>query len=154
MTQIALGICALIIAGLYASGISQIPLLGFGDPLGPKLLPMFLVGALVIVALALLVEGRSVAGLKDDFIRIRHFLGSRDFGVVAAVTVWTALYFATFSYLGYVLATSLFLSGLMTAVHRGRRFVAIAVAVPFSICSYLLFALLFAVPLPRGILPF
>lgn len=42
----------------------------------------------------------------------------------------------------------------MVSAHRGSRFVAIAVGICFSIGSYLLFALLFAVPLPRGILPF
>lgn len=154
MTQIALGLSAIVLALLYAIGISQIPLLGFGDPLGPKLLPMFLAGAFAIVGLALLVEGRSVAGLRGDFGRFRGFIKSRDFATVAAVAVWTALYFAAFSYLGYLLSTMLFLSVLMTAAHKGRRAVAISVALLFSIGSYLLFALVFGVPLPRGLLPF
>lgn len=154
MTQIALGLSAIVLALLYAIGISQIPLLGFGDPLGPKLLPMFLAGALGIVGLALLVEGRSVAGLSGGFDRFRGFIKSRDFAIVAAVAIWTALYFSAFSYLGYLLSTALFLSVLMALAHRGRRSVAISVALSFSIGSYLLFAQVFGVPLPRGLLPF
>lgn len=154
MTNIFLAAMSLLIAGTYALGITQIPLLGFGDPLGPKLLPGFLAGALALVGLALLIEGRSIAGLRTDFARFNSFIRAREFAVVAAVTCWTAFYFATFDYLGYLVSTSIFLTGLMITAHRGRRSVAAAVAFSFSVGSYLLFALLFAVPLPRGILPF
>lgn len=154
MTYVFLAATAFFIAGAYWIGITQIPLLGFGDPLGPKLLPSFLAAALVAVGCALLVEGRSIAGLKTDFTRFSTFVRTREFGLIAAVTCWTALYFTTFTYLGYLLSTSLFLTVLMATAHRGNRLVAVTVAISFSVGSYLLFALLFAVPLPRGILPF
>lgn len=154
MTSIILGVFALVIAAAYTVGISQIPLLGFGDPLGPKLLPAILAGALVVVGLVLLAEGRVSAGvLGKDFLRLRTFARSREFRAVAGVTVWIALYFAAFHPLGYILSTAAFLSGLMVTFHTGRRSVALVVAISFSIGSYLLFALLFSVPLPRGILP-
>lgn len=107
MTYLFLAAAAFLIAGAYSIGIAQIPLLGFGDPLGPKLLPTFLTAAFVVVGCALLVEGRSVAGLKADYARFGHFVRTREFGLVAAVTAWTAIYFIAFSYLGYLLATAI-----------------------------------------------
>lgn len=154
MTNIALGVAAFLIAGLYTFGILQIPLLGFGDPLGPRLLPSILAAALAVVGLALIVEGRNLQILRADAARFGAYLRSQDFRVFAAVVAWTALYFAAFKPFGYLLSTAVFLLGLVLVLHRGSRIVGTAVAVLFAVGSYFLFARLFGVPLPRGILPF
>lgn len=154
MTNVALGVAAFVVCALYTFGILQIPLLGFGDPLGPRLLPSILAGALGLVGVALIVEGRSLAVLRADAARFRAYLRSQDFRVFAAVVAWTALYFAAFKPFGYLLSTAFFLLGLILTLHRGSRLAGTGVAVLFAVGSYFLFARVFGVPLARGILPF
>jgi putative tricarboxylic transport membrane protein len=154
MTNVALGLTAFLIAGLYTLGILNIPLLGFGDPLGPRLLPSFLAGAMALIGVALIVEGRSLSGIREDWARFRSYLSGQDFRVVAAATVWTGLYFVAFGPLGYLLSTALFLLGMIGLFHRGSKITGAVVSVLFAAISYALFAGIFAVPLPRGILPF
>lgn len=154
MINLALAAASFLIAGLYTFGIFQIPLLGFGDPLGPRLFPSILAGSLVLIGIALLVEGRSLQTLRADHARFTAYVRETDFRIVAAVVVWTGLYFAAFAPLGYLLSTAVFLLGLILTFHRGSRPVGAGVAVLFATGSYFLFAGLFGVPLPRGILPF
>lgn len=66
MTNIILGLGAFLIAGLYTFGIFQIPLLGFGDPLVPRLFPSILAGTLLLIGVALLVETRSIQSKRAD----------------------------------------------------------------------------------------
>lgn len=153
MTNIALGLSAFLIAALYAFGIFQIPLLGFGDPLGPRLFPFILTGALVLVGTALLIEGRSLRTLRADYTRFSAYVRDTDFRIFASVVVWIGLYFLGFAPLGYLLSTTIFLLGLILVFHKGNRLVGTSVAILFAAGSYFLFASLFGVPLPRGILP-
>lgn len=153
MTNLALGSAAFLIAGLYAFGILQIPLLGFGDPLGPRLLPSILTAALTVIGICLLIEGRNLKTLRADYARFSSYIGQTDFRIVASVALWTGFYFAAFSPIGYLLSTTAFLLGLILVFHRGSRIVGATVAVLFAAGSYFLFSGLFGVPLPRGILP-
>lgn len=153
MTNVALGLVAFLVAGLYTFGILQIPLLGFGDPLGPRLLPMILTGVLVLVGGALILDGRRASTFRADYARLAGYVRSQDFRTVALVAAWTAAYFALFSPLGYLLSTAAFLLALTFTFHRGSRVTAAIVSILFSAGSYALFSGLFNVPLPRGILP-
>lgn len=154
MTNITLGLGAFLIAGLYALGILQIPLLGFGDPLGPRLFPSILSVALVLVGMTLLIEGRSLNSLRADYARFSAYISGTDFRIVASVAIWLGLYFAAFARLGYLLSTAIFLLGLIIVFHKSNRVTGASVAILFATGSYFLFAGLFGVPLPRGILPF
>lgn len=154
MTNIALGLTTFLIAGLYTVGILQIPLLGFGDPLGPRLLPSMLAAALAAVGVALLIEGRDLQTLRADYARFSAYVRQTDFRIVASVVIWTGCYFAAFSPIGYLVSTAVFLLGLILVFHRGSRIAGAAVALLFAAGSYLLFSGLFGVALPRGILPF
>ncbi|ALM82260.1 tripartite tricarboxylate transporter TctB family protein [Bordetella sp. N] len=154
MTQLALGVVALIIALIYGWGISQIPVLQFGDPLGPRLFPEVLTVALIVIGIALIVQGRGRAALRADWVRFYRYVRGQDFRVLLTVSIWTGLYFLFFETLGYALATAAFLLGLILRFHRGNRYVGAAVAILFAGGSYLLFAGLFGVPLPAGLLPF
>ncbi len=154
MTNIALGLSAFLIAALYAFGIFQIPLLGFGDPLGPRLFPSILAISLVLIGIILLIEGRQLRTFRADYTRFVAYVKDTDFRIVFSVILWTGLYFAAFAPVGYLLSTAIFLLGLVLAFHRGSRFAGTTVAILFAAGSYFLFAGLFGVPLPRGILPF
>jgi putative tricarboxylic transport membrane protein len=65
----------------------------------------------------------------------------------------TAGYYAVFDYLGFVVATSIYLLGMMAWFNRGKWLVNILTAVLFSALIYFMFVKL-DVSLPKGILPF
>ena len=147
-------VCCFVLALAYFYGTSQLPSLEIGDPLGPKTFP-YLLGAALLVATGLLglehwKDARSAAPVpaarteKPD---------RRHLPVLAAVVVWTGVYFAIFEALGFVVATSIYLLALMAWFNRGRWFANVLSAVLFSVGSYVMFAWL-DVRLPGGILPF
>lgn len=142
----------ILIVAVYSYGIAQIPVLAIGDPLGPRVFPMLLAGAMLLTTCLLLLEGRKTrdwrAGAEALSVVVRT-----DFKVVIPAALWLGLYFVAFEPLGYLLATAIFLTGLMIASHRGRRWVAVVTAFGFSIVSYAFFSGVFSVPLPRGIMP-
>ena len=73
--------------------------------------------------------------------------------VVAGVVVWTFLFFLVFEFLGFVLATTLYLIGLTAYFHRGKWITNVLTCVAFCVGSYFMFQVL-GVNLARGILPF
>ena len=146
-------VCTLVLAGLYFYATEQLPSLEIGDPLGPKAFPRLLGVGLVVTAVILLLEmlrARRTApppaaqgGIGD----IRPYL------IVAAVSVWTFLYFLVFERLGYVLATIPYLLALMAYFNRGKWIANVVTSVLFCLVSYWMFKTL-GVNLARGIMPF
>jgi len=145
-------VCVIVFAGLYLWATAQIPSLEIGDPLGPKAFPRLLGIGLLIAAGMLLLEMRrgspDAQALSEDDGDRRHYL------VIAAVVGWTFLYFIVFEPVGYMLATMVYLLGLMAYFYRGRWKPNVLTAVLFSVGSYLLFTRLLGVNLARGVLPF
>lgn len=147
-------VCTLILAGVYFYATEKLPSLEIGDPLGPKAFPRLLGVLLVITAIILLFEmirGRKVV-TTDVPSRGPSTRGSHT--VVAAVALWTFVYFLVFEFLGYVLSTSIYLLVLMVYFHKNKWTSNVLTAVLFSVISYLMFTKLLGVNLARGILPF
>ena len=146
-------VCTIVIAAVYFYATTLIPSLEIGDPLGPKAFPRLLGVCLLIGAGLLFIEmwkdrkaaapPTSSAGTGD----LRHWR------VLAAVTVWTAAFYVIFEKAGYILATSIYLIGLMAWFNRGKWIANVVSAVLFSILSYVMFLKL-DVRLPQGILAF
>ena len=147
-------VCTLLLAGIYFWATEKLPSLEIGDPLGPKAFPRLLGILLVITALILLFEiirGRKTV-VNDVPSRGPSTLGSLT--VVAAVSVWTFCYFLVFEWLGYAIATAIYLVVLMAYFHKNKWTSNVLTAVLFSLLSYLMFTKLLGVNLARGILPF
>ena len=145
-------VCILILAGVYFYATEQLPSLEIGDPLGPKAFPRLLTIALVLTAIVLLVEilrapKRATAPRKTEAD------GRGAYLVIAAVVVWTFLYFLVFEKLGYVIATTIYLIVLTSYFNRGRWFTNVTTSVLFCVGSYWMFKVL-GVNLAQGILPF
>ena len=155
-------ICTILIAIIYLWASTQIPTLAIGDPLGPKAFPRLLGVALLIAAgifgLELWKERRKNAPPAErqfdpgagstSAIFDKHVLL-----VLAAVTVWTGIYYAIFDPLGFVLSTSIYLLPLMAYFNRRKWLMNIVSAIGFSLLIYYMFVKL-DVNLPKGILPF
>jgi putative tricarboxylic transport membrane protein len=149
-------VCTLVLAAVYLYATEQLPSLEIGDPLGPKAFPRLLGAGLVLTAIVMLLEmararktasASAVAAPSDS-------TGRKATIVVAAVVVWTFLYFLVFETLGYVIATSVYLLVLTSYFNRGRPVTNALTSVLFSLLSYLMFVKLLGVNLAPGILPF
>lgn len=150
-------VCILILAGLYFWATEQLPSLEIGDPLGPKAFPRLLGVALLVTAVLLLFEmirGRKPASSSKDIMPAKAAAENVSYPVVAAVSVWTFLFFLVFETLGYVISASIYLIVLTSYFHRGKWVMNLATSILFSLGSYLMFTKVLGVNLARGILPF
>lgn len=145
--------CTIIIAVVYLYATTLIPSLEIGDPLGPKAFPRLL-GIFLLIAAGLLAlemwwdhKAKVPPPAEGELAPWRHI------GVIAAVTVWTGIYYAVFEKLGYVVATSIYLLALMAWFHRGKWVSNVITSLLFAGLSYWMFVKL-DVRLPTGILPF
>jgi putative tricarboxylic transport membrane protein len=145
--------CCIVLALVYFYGTSQIPSLEIGDPLGPKVFPVLLGIALLLATGLLVIEHLKDARSATPPLEKPVKPDQRHLPVLGVVVIWIAVYFATFEMLGYVVATTIFLLGLMAWFNRGKWSVNVPSAALFSIGSYVMFAWL-DVKLPGGILPF
>jgi putative tricarboxylic transport membrane protein len=153
-----LAVVVIVVAALYLYLDARLPTARIGDPLGPKAFPALVGGGLILAALLLLLETwkkrrtvgsaavapRPAAEKTDD----RHVAL-----LLAGMVAWTALYYFWFERLGYLIATPLFILGLLSYFNRRRHATNVAVAAGFTIVVYLLFSTLLGVPLPSGPLP-
>ncbi len=148
-------VCIVVFAGIYFYATAQIPSLEIGDPLGPKAFPRLLGIGLLVTAAMLFVEivrARRSAGSDRSRASTREERG--HYKVIAAVIVWTGLYYAVFEHLGYMLSTAIFLFALMSYFHRNRWVTNTVTVVLFSVASYALFVKALGVSLAPGILSF
>ena len=153
MTDRVIFVCTIIVAVVYLYATTLIPTLEIGDPLGPKAFPR-LIGVAMLIAAGMLAlemwkerkQGAAKGAGEAPF-------EPRVLKVLAAVAVWTGVYYATFQPLGYILATIVFLLPLMAWFNRDRWLANILSTVAFSAMTYWLFVAL-DVRLPQGILPF
>jgi putative tricarboxylic transport membrane protein len=151
-----IAICVIVFAALYLWATSQIPSLEIGDPLGPKAFPDLLGIGLLLAAVLLFVEtikkkaeGEPEPAPKSE-VATKEELG--HLVVIAGVCAWTALYYAVFEQLGYILSTTIFLFGLTSYFSRRRWVMNATTVVLFSVGSYALFVDVLGVTLPPGIL--
>jgi putative tricarboxylic transport membrane protein len=77
----------------------------------------------------------------------------RPYFIVAMVGS-TLGYFFLFSWLGYAIATALYLYALMAIFNPGKTGANALTATGFSLGSYLAFTRLFGAQIPAGLLPF
>jgi putative tricarboxylic transport membrane protein len=143
-----------LLAAVYFYAIEQIPTLDIGDPIGPKAIPRFLGVALLVTAGLLILEMRMAAKknqVTDTSVAENE---KSEPKLVAIIVVFTALYFAAFEWLGYAIATAIYLNVLMAYFNKGKIKTNLLTATLFSFGSYFVFTKLFDTPLAPGLLPF
>lgn len=164
---LAFGVIALAAVYLYMD--MRLPEVRLSDPLGPKAFPALVGVGLIASALMLLLEGRTKARLTvtppmsakpvaEPAVKASSADAtpeSKSHAVILiAMVAWTALYYFTFERAGYLLATSVFLFGLLTYFNRKRLKTNLAIALGVTVVFDLLFSQLLGVPMPTGFLPF
>ena len=147
-------LATLVLAALYWFASEQINEPLIGDPIGPKAIPRLLIIGLLIAAVLLWLETlasrktRAPAMTADNPEPVR-----RPFFILAMV-LSTLGYFFLFNWLGYALATALYLYALMAIFNPGKTRANALTAAGFSFGSYLAFTRLFGAQIPAGLLPF
>ena len=153
VTDRVIFVCTIIVAAVYLYATTLIPSLEIGDPLGPKAFPRLL-GVFLLIAGGLLF----LEMWKDRKANVPPPAGGelgpwRHVGMIAAITVWTGIYYAAFEPLGYVVSTAIYLLALMAWFNRGKWVANVLTAILFSGLSCWMFVAL-DVNLPKGILPY
>jgi putative tricarboxylic transport membrane protein len=145
-----LAACVLVLAAAYLYATSTLPSFEVGDPLGPKAFPALLgilfaaAGILLIVEVLRARAAPAPAGPAP----------AMHLPAVAAVAAAMTALFALLEPLGYLVAITLFLFGLMRWLHRGRTATCLVVSVLFAVASYALFVKGLGVTLAKGVLHF
>ena len=152
MTDRAIFVCIIVLAAVYFWATAQIPSLEIGDPLGPKAFPRLLGIALLCTGGLLLFEMWRARNNGQQ--ETSEMPDRRVVGVIAAVAVWTAVYFVVFEPAGYVIATTVYLIPLTAYFNRGRWVMNVTTCVLFALISYTMFTKMLGVNLARGIFPF
>lgn len=157
-----LAICVIAGALVYLYADFQMPVTRMGDSLGPRAFPALVGGGLLIAGVLLLIEAFSknkkhehkapaaadheAAPVLTKRERLHQSL------ILAAMVGWTILYYTVFEEVGYLVATVVFLGGLLSYFNRGRYRTNLATAVGFALVVDLVFVHMLNVPLPAGIL--
>jgi putative tricarboxylic transport membrane protein len=144
------GLLALGVGMLYGASTFRIPVFEAGDPIGPRAFP-FMVAVVVICCGAALVlkELRRTErapfswGLKSErgvWLRILLTIGG---GI---------LYGLVLDWLGYLIATFLFMIFVASFLNVRRHLQNVILAAAFSLVTFIGFAVILKLSLPRGIL--
>lgn len=162
-----LAICVIAGALVYLYADFQMPVTRMGDSLGPRAFPAMIGCALLLAGVLLLIEAFSKS--KKHNMREHTAPAAAEHEatpapvltkrerlhqslILAAMVGWTVLYYAVFEQVGYLLATVVFLGGLLSYFHRGHYRTNLLTAVGFALVVDLVFVHLLNVPLPAGIL--
>jgi putative tricarboxylic transport membrane protein len=156
-----LAVCVIVGASAYLIADSLLPSASIGGPLGPKGFPALIGAGLILSGLLLLREHHEKRHRPPAAIPASPELAAgpepraRDTPVpiLIAMVAWTALYYFCFEPVGYLIATVVFLLGLLSYFHRGHHRTNCIIAIVFTVVVDTLFSHFLNVPMPTGILP-
>jgi len=117
--------------------------------LSPKVFPQFVSACLFILSIALLIQG--IAGVKKDSEQKKVKLTLNKIFIIKLLLMIILSFFYTriLSLTGYIIATPPFIAGAMLLFNEKRWIWIIAVSIVTTALLYILFRIVFKVPLPR-----
>ena len=158
-------LATVLLAAFYWFATEQINEPLIGDPIGPKAIPRLLIIGLLIAAVLLWLE--TLAGAKakaraqsthqaepGETFKQDTPPKAKGYFFIAAMVLSTLGYFFLFNWLGYAVATALYLYALMAIFNPGKTWANALTSIGFSFGSYLAFTRLFGAQISAGLLPF
>jgi len=146
-TEIIIGVCLMILSVLFYGLTYQFPeqTLAFS----PRIFPRFVSTCLFIISVVLVIQGvtairKSLREKKPELIIPKAFLLRLFLGIVIGYG-YTRLLPIT----GYVVATPPFIAGIMLVFNEKRWLKIVATSIITTSMLYILFRIIFRVPLPR-----
>ncbi len=144
------------IAGLLISVIYGIAITGLKNPseqffAGTTVFPILITIGAIIFSLLIIARGR-MDGENAEVLQ----LDPKVLKMMGIFTAVFALYIAIFSKIGFLISTIAMLTSLLFIFNIGKsqRITNIIVGIVFPTLCYVIFAKIFSISLPRGILPF
>lgn len=143
MTKTRAGSLIFLGAGAYGGILSlQLPLGRWSEP-GAGAFPLALSILLVLSGILMFISGRGKAAIDWRGMVKEQWT---PFQIVAL----TAAFISALDWLGYLLASSLYMFALLFWVSRYRPWIALGLAVAIAVGSWYVFGRLFQTPLPKG----
>ncbi|MBN1828065.1 MAG: tripartite tricarboxylate transporter TctB family protein [Deltaproteobacteria bacterium] len=144
------GLASLAIGSIYCLSTFRVPIFEAGDDVGPRAFP-FLVASVVLVCGILL--------LIRDFRTAHRKPFSWGFAEDRRVWMWILLtiaggivYGLVLDWLGYLIATFLFMAFVTFFINGGKHLENLIIAASFAVVSFVVFAVILKLSLPRGLL--
>ena len=149
------GLFALILGAAYLASTLLLPEVTAGDEVGPKLFPVIVSVVMMLSGGALVaVDRKERAGKSGEAFSLR-FVKERDVWTRIALTMVCGIaYGMVLDWLGYVIATILFMFAVTSFINVRRHLENAIIALSFSLVSFGVFAMLLKLSLPRGLLGF
>lgn len=144
------GVFSVIVGSVYLISTTTIPLNEAGDEVGPRAFP-FIIAALVIGCGLWLLAKELVNRNRQPF--SWEFVADRAVWFRILLTMAAGIcYGLVLDDLGYVIATFLFMIVVCELINVGRHRQNIVIATLFPVLTFIAFALVLKLSLPRGIL--
>ncbi len=137
-----------LLAAVYCLAAAQLRMPAFSDPIGPRAVPYLIGIAMLLSSGFLVVEHLALARRRGTDTRAAD---SMTLSAVVAVGLLFGYYLA-FEWLGFILASQIFLLVFLSYSHRGHRLTNTLVALIFPVAASLLLAVALGARLPAGLL--
>jgi putative tricarboxylic transport membrane protein len=143
---------AVVLGIVYLVSTAKIPVMDAGDQIGPRAFPYLIAAMVIICGLTLLVKEFFNTERKPfsfNFVADRG-IWFRIFLIMAAGIT----YGLVLDWLGYLIATIIFMVFVGGLINVGRHVQNLIIAVLFSVTTFVAFALILKLSMPRGLLGF
>jgi len=116
--------------------------------LSPKVFPQFVSACLFILALVLLIQG--ITGIKKESKQKKVKLALNNIFLlkILIMIILAFFYIRILPLAGYIIATPLFLAGSMILFNEKRWFLIVTFSIFATVLFYILFRIVFKIPLP------
>jgi len=144
------GLLALVLGVAYLAGTFAVPVFDAGDEVGPRAFP-FLIAAVVIgCGAALLIQDLRSSDRKPFS---WEFVAQRAVWVRILLTMAAGIvYGLVLDDVGYLISTFVFMLFISELINVGRHVQNLVIASLFSVVTFVSFAVILKLSLPRGIL--
>lgn len=144
------GVFSVALGSVYLISTTTIPLNEAGDEVGPRAFP-YIIAFLVILCGLWLLGKEFLNRNRQPF--SWEFVADRAVWVRIVLTMAAGIcYGLVLDWLGYLIATFLFMMAVCELLNVGRHVQNAFIAAAFSVSTFVSFALLLKLSLPRGIL--
>ncbi len=154
--NLSAGFATGILGIIYTIAALNLPQPNMGDGLGPRVFPLIIGILLILLSLLLVLKEIKIPKENRQTISFQMSEESRKVLLLIALTsVCGIVYGVLLDRLGYLISTAIFMLFVMFLVNKTSRWLQnIIVAVTFSFITYVGFATLLHLSLPRGIIHF
>jgi len=117
--------------------------------LSPKVFPQFVSACLFILSLVLLIQGITGVKKESEQKKVKLVLNNIFLLKMLTMIILAFFYIRILPLTGYIIATPLFLASSMLLFNEKRWFMIVIVSIVATALLYILFRIVFKIPLPR-----